>query len=229
VNSAIAVGIDLPFTAKHLAEAAEQVIAINSVVDGYIRPVSWLGSEALGLGAQGLRAHVAIATWAWPSVFGEATRESGIRLRMSNFQRAAPSAIPPQAKTAANYLTSCLAYRDAVGAGFHDALLRDFEGYVAEGTGANLFLVRNGQLHTPIADRFLNGITRQSVIRIARESGIETLEGRILASDVHAADEVFLTGTAVEVLPVNAVDDWKFDVGPVTRHIQGTYSRFARA
>ncbi|MFG2194556.1 branched-chain amino acid aminotransferase [Streptomyces sp. NPDC048639] len=219
----------IPFTAAELDAAARETVRRQGISDGYVRPVAWRGSEQISVSGTGARVHVAIAAWEWPHVFSAASQDQGIRLKTSRWRRPSPDTAPVRAKAASLYNIGTLARDEAEAAGYDDALLLDFRGYVAEATGANLFLVVDGALHTPIADTFLNGITRQTVIALARESGIAVHERRIQPEELARADEVFLTGTAYEVQPVRAVDDRPYGVGRTTTALADAYRRLVRA
>ncbi|ANY06182.1 branched-chain amino acid transaminase [Pseudonocardia sp. HH130630-07] len=222
-RSAAVLRIDVPFGVAELCAATRELIAASGVADGYVRPISWRGSGSIEVPGFDAGSHTAVALWAWPSVFGEDARTAGIRIGTSRWRRPDPDTAPTEAKSASNYAIGTLARHEVAGQGFDDALLLDRQGRVAEATGANIFLVADGALHTPIADSFLSGITRATVIGIAGRCGIEVVERRILPSEIAGADEVFLTGTAYEVQPVRAVDDVELAPGPVTRRLQEEY------
>ncbi|MEQ8965573.1 MAG: branched-chain amino acid transaminase [Azospirillaceae bacterium] len=213
--------IAMPFTlsADALDAATRAVVDANGIADGYVRPVAWRGAEDMGLSAPDARTHVAIAAWPWPAVFGAAQRKRGIALVLSRWSRIPPAAIPIQAKAAGTYLNGAIARREAEAAGADDALLLDDRGDLAEATGANLFLVRDGGLATPIADHVLDGITRQTVIDIARRLGLRVEEARLPPTALETADEVLLTGTAYEITPVSRIGELRWPVGPVTRRL----------
>ncbi|MEV4434156.1 branched-chain amino acid aminotransferase [Streptomyces sp. NPDC049555] len=226
--SARELGFALPFEPAELDRAAEELVRRAGIADGYVRPVAWRGSEQLSVSGAGTSVHVAVAAWEWPNVFSSAARERGIALGTSKWRRPAPDTAPVRAKAASLY-NICTLARDAAEAdGYDDALLLDYRGYLAEATGANLFLVVDGALHTPLADVFLDGITRQTVIALAHEAGIAVHEGHLAPEVLERAQEVFLTGTAYEVQPVRAVDGRPYEVGPVTRHLADAYARLVR-
>ena len=183
----------------------------------------------MGVAAQMNTIHVASAAWVWPSYFDPEARTKGIRLRTAEWRRPAPSTAPVHAKAAGLYMICTMSKHSAEAAGYHDALMLDWRGQVAESTGANIFLAIDGKLHTPKPDCFLDGITRRTVIDLAREAGIEVVERAILPEELGEATEVFLTGTAAEVTPVGQIGDWHFQVGDTTRKIAEEYENLVRA
>lgn len=227
-TSAQALGFAIPFGVPELAEASRELVRRQGITDGYVRPVAWRGGEQLSVSSAGNRVHVAIATWEWPRLFGDATQEEGIRLGTSRWRRPAPDTAPVHAKAASLYNICTLARDEAEAAGYDDALLLDHRGLLAEATGANLFLVIGGALHTPVPDTFLNGITRQTVIGLADDLGIPVHERPLEPDALADADEVFLTGTAYEVQPVRAVDGHRYGVGKVTSALAEAYARLVR-
>jgi branched-chain amino acid aminotransferase len=228
VRSGKLLGFDLPYSAAELELATRRVVAANDVRDGYVRPVAWRGSEVISVPARGTSIHVAIAAWDWPTFFSEDARENGIRLTLSQWRRPSPASAPAQAKASGLYTISTLSIDDARARGFDDALLLDDAGRLAEASSANLFLVLDGRLHTPEPRCFLDGITRQTVIRLARDEGQEVVERPIELEELGRASEVFLTGTAYEVQPVRAVDAAEFAVGSVTRGLMAAFERLTR-
>jgi branched-chain amino acid aminotransferase len=227
-RSAALMTFPLPFDTPTLDQATRDVVEANGIQDGYIRPLAWLGSEDIELSGRNAEVHVAIAPWSWPAVFGQEAQTRGIRVRTASWTRTVLTALPVKAKTAAVYATSLLARREVLTAGFQDALLLDHQGFVAEGSGANVFLVERGRLVTPIADTFLDGITRATVIELARGLGIEVVEERVTRARLREADEVFMTGTAVEVQPVCAIDDRTYPVGEISRRLAVAYQALVR-
>jgi branched-chain amino acid aminotransferase len=218
-DSASKLGFDLPHDIATLEQACRQVVAANGIADGYVRPLAWRGAEMMGVSAQNCRINVAIAAWTWPAYFTPEARLKGIRMTRAIYDRPAPNTAPTQSKAAGLYMICTLSKHEAEAKGYDDALMLDYRGYLAEGTGANLFLVIDGRLHTPLPDCFLDGITRQTVIALARGRGIEVIERHIKPEELSDADEVFLTGTAVEVTPVREIDAYRFEVGPITRQL----------
>jgi branched-chain amino acid aminotransferase len=227
-ESARLLGFELPYSVETLDEATRQVVAGNGIVDGYVRPVAWRGSEVMGVAAQQSRIHVAIATWLWPSYFSPETKMRGIRLTISKWQRPSPASAPTASKAAGLYMICTMSKHAAEDEGYDDALMYDYRGLVAEATGANMFLVIDGQLHTPTPDCFLNGITRQTVIDLARRRGITVVERHIPAEDLARASEVFVTGSAAEVTPVREIGPHNYQPGQISRQLMEDYSRFVR-
>ncbi len=226
--SARVLGFEIPYSQGEIEAAALAVVAEQKIVDGYVRPVAWRGSEMMAVSARKNRIHVAIAAWPWPTYFSAEARMRGIRLGIGKWKRPAPDTAPTMSKAAGLYMICTLSKHAAEDAGYDDALMLDYRGRVAEGTGANIFLVQNGELHTPIPDCFLDGITRQTVIGLARGHGIKVIERAIMPEEFTHTDEVFLTGTAVEVTPVGEIGPYKFSVGPVTRQLMEDYERLVR-
>ena len=225
IHSATTLGFELPFSAAEINAANYTVLEANNIADGYLRPVAWRGSEMMGVSAQKCSIHVSIAAWEWPSYFTPEARLKGIRLQWSKWKRPSPETIPAKTKAAGLYMICTLSKHDAEADGFDDALMLDWRGRVAEATGANIFLVINGVLHTPIADCFLDGITRRTVINLARAHGIETVERIIMPEELSNADEVFVTGPAAEVTPVGQIgNDLNFQVGPITKRLIEDYT-----
>lgn len=228
-ESARELGFRLPFSTAELDEATLELVRRQGIGNGYVRPVAWRGSEQIGVSGAGTSVHVAISTWEWPHVFSADAKEHGIRLGTSRWRRPAPDTAPVRAKAASLY-NICTMARDAADeAGFDDALLLDYRGHVAEATGANLFLVAGGTLHTPTADCFLAGITRRTVLGLARDLGIPAVERHILPEELDGFDECFLTGTAYEVQPVRAIDKHEFQVGRTTISLMEAYTRLVRS
>ncbi|MEV6318884.1 branched-chain amino acid aminotransferase [Streptomyces sp. NPDC051776] len=227
-DSARELNFRIPFTVAELDAAAREAVHRAGIADGYIRPVAWRGSEQISVSGAATSVHVAVSAWEWPHVFSSAAQEQGIRLRTSKWRRPAQDTAPVRAKAASLYNIGTLARDEAEAAGCDDALLLDYRGRLAEATGANLFLVIDGELHTPIPECFLDGITRQTVIGLARDLGIGVRERHMETDELTRADEVFLTGTAYEVQPVSAVDDRQYPVGKVTSLLAKAYTRLVR-
>lgn len=224
-DSASILGFDLPYTVAEIDAATRAVVDANRIVDGYVRPVAWRGSEMMGVAAQRTKINVAIAVWQWPSYFDAAAKMQGIRLTLSRWRRPAPDTAPVFSKAAGLYMICTMGKHEAEGRGFHDALMLDWRGLVAEATGANIFFAIDGKLHTPTPDCFLDGITRRTVIDLARARGIEVVERTIRLEDMAQAQEVFLTGTAAEVTPVGQIDDLRFQPGPICELMVTDYAR----
>ena len=211
-----------------IEQACRQVVAANGIGDGYVRPVAWRGAEMMGVSAQQTKIHLAIAAWTWPAYFTPDARLKGIRMTRAPYQRPSPATAPTRSKAAGLYMICTLSKHEAEAKGYDDALMLDYRGYLAEGTGANLFLAIDDKLHTPIPDCFLDGITRQTVIGLARARGIEIVERHIKPEELASADEVFLTGTAVEVTPVREIDEHRFEVGAISRQLIADFDALTR-
>ena len=225
-NSAKILRLDIPFTPAEISAAQLEVLRANKLEEGYLRPMVFLGSEAMGLRAEGLSVNVSIAAWPWPSYMSPDAVEKGITLLTSSLTRHHVNITMCKAKANGNYINSILALREAIDSGADEAMLLDNEGYVAEGSGENIFLVRNGELHTPELTSCLDGLTRNTVMVMAAELGMVVHERRITRDEVYIADEVFLTGTAAEVLPVREVDRRSIGNGgrgPITAKLQQMY------
>lgn len=217
----------IPFDKDTLNRAQCEAVRRNGLSSAYIRPMCFLGSEGMGLHAANLGVHVMIAAWEWGSYLGKENMARGIRVRTSSFTRSHVNSVMLKAKANGNYLNSILAVREAVETGCDEALLLDHEGYVAEGSGENIFLVRNGRLFTPDLTSALEGITRETVMTIARDMGLDVVEKRITRDEVYIADEAFFTGTAAEVTPIREVDGRAIGPtggrGPITEKLQSAY------
>jgi branched-chain amino acid aminotransferase len=229
LNSARVLGFEVPASMGDLATATAEVISSNKIVDGYVRPIAWRGAEQMGVSAQASKIHLAIAAWDWPAYFPPEARAKGIRMKWAKWARPAPNTAPTQAKAAGLYMICTLSKHDAEAAGCDDALMLDWREQIAEGTGANIFLVINGELHTPTPDCFLNGITRQTVIGLAKKRGIKVVERAIMPEELAKADEVFLTGSAAEVTPVGEIigerGHYRFTPGTICRLMWEDYDR----
>ncbi len=228
IESARILDMNLPYDAAALNEATRRVVAANGIQDGYVRPVAWRGSEMMGVSGQHAGVNVAIAAWTWPAYFSPEARLQGIRMTWAPYRRPAPDTAPTNSKAAGLYMICTLSKHAAEAAGYNDALMLDYRGYLAEATGANLFLVIDGALHTPTPDCFLDGITRRTVIDLARKRDIEVIERHMEPSELDRAQEVFLTGTAVEVTPVREIAGRQFQVGQVTRQLISDFDALTR-
>ncbi len=227
-HSARILGFEIPYTVAEINRACEQVIEAQKIKDGYLRPVAWRGSEMMGVSAQQSRIRVAIASWEWPAYFTPEARLKGIRMQISKWRRPAPDTAPTDSKAAGLYMICTLSKHKAEAEGFNDALMFDWRGQVAEATGANIFFVKDGEIHTPKADCFLNGITRQTVIALARTHGYKVHERAIMPSELKGFDEVFITGTAVEVTPVREIDGMHFQPGEITKTLLTEFDKLVR-
>ena len=212
-------GFKLPYKEKVINKACEEIVKKQKIKNGYLRPFAWRGSEMMAISAQNTTIHVAIATWEMSTYFDKRKKFNGIKLKTSKWIRPPSNTAPIQAKAAGLYMICTLSKHIAEKKGFDDSLMLDSNGYVAVSTGANIFFVKNSKLYTPIADCFLNGITRQTVIKLAKKNNIKVIEKRILPRELLKADEIFLTGTAVEITPVSQIDNKKFKVGEITKKL----------
>ncbi len=223
-ESARGLGFEIPYSVDAINAANYEVLEANGIGDGYVRPVAWRGSEMMGVSAQKNTIHVAIAAWEWPSYFSPEARLKGIKLQWSEWKRPSPETIPAKTKAAGLYMICTLSKHQAEAEGFDDALMVDWRGRLAEATGANIFLVIDGALHTPTPDCFLDGITRRAVIELARARNVDVIERTIMPDELAKADEVFLTGTAAEVTPVGQIGDLHFQVGSITRQLMDDFT-----
>lgn len=228
-KSAELLGFEIPYSVDELMAAKQEVMKKNNIVDGYFRPVAWRGSEMMAISAQKTVIHVAIAAWQWPSMYKKDIKERGIRLAMAKYKRPSPETAPCASKAAGLYMICTVSKHEAEREGFDDALMLDYRGYLAEATGANLFLIINGELHTPTPDCFLNGITRLTVMDLARARQIKVVERHMKPEVLAEAQEVFLTGTAAEITPVGEIAGRKYEVGPITKQLMEDYGKLVRA
>jgi len=227
VESGRILRFDIPYSIAAIDAACQQVLAANGLTDGYVRPIAWRGSEQLAVSATGTSVHLAIAAWPWPSYFG-AERMQGIRVGQAEWRRPPPETAPIKAKAAGLYMIGSLAKVKAEEEGFADALMLDWRGLIAETTGANIFLVIDGALHTPVPDCFLDGITRRSVISLARRKQMTVIERQIDPSDLSRATEVFLAGTAAEVTAVREIGPHRFTPSLITETLMRDYDDLVR-
>ena len=227
-ESARQLNFSIPWTTKQIDDACKAAVAVQGLMDAYVRPVAWRGSEMMGVSAQNTKIHLAIAAWEWPAYFSPEARMEGIRMQISEWRRPDPRTIPAKSKAAGLYMICTLSKHAAETAGYADALMLDWRGHVAEATGANIFLNIGGKLHTPTPDCFLDGITRRTVIALARARQIEIVERTIMPEEFGDASEVFLTGTAVEVTPVREIGEYNFSPGELTRVLMADYDAEVR-
>jgi len=227
-RSAEILDFEIPYTLAEIDQACKDTCARNDLEDCYVRPIAWRGSEVMGVAAQASRIHVAIAAWSWPSYFDPAQKAKGVALTWAKYRRPAPDTAPTEAKAAGLYMICTLSKHAAERQGFADAMMLDWRGYVAEATGANVFFVRDGVLHTPIPDCFLSGITRRTVIEIARSRGFEVVERHIEPSELETFAECFIVGSAAEVTPVAQVGEYTFTPGNISLSLMDDYSRLVR-
>lgn len=225
-NSAKILQMDTPFTQDQINDATKEVIRANHLESAYIRPLFFYGAEGMGLSAKGLKVHVLIAAWSWGSYLGQEALEKGIRVKVSSFSRHHVNVHLCKAKATGNYMNSMLAQREAASCGYDEALLLDREGYVSEGSGENVFMIRDGVLYTPTLTSALEGITRDTILRFARDAGIPVVEKQLTRDEFYIADEAFFTGTAAEVTPIREIDGRVIGEGcrgRITGMLQGRY------
>ena len=225
IKSAKMLAYDLPYSVEELDIATKKVVAENNLESGYVRPIAWRGAEVIGVSAVGTQVHVAITAFPWGAYYAQ----KAIKLVTSRWKRPSPESSPAGSKAAGLYIICTLAKDEALTVGCQAALMHDYKGRLSEATGANLFLLLNGELHTPTIECILNGITRQTVMELARKRGIKVVEREIWPDELKKASEIFLTGTAVEVQPVGAIDGREYPVGPVTQALQADYAAQVRS
>lgn len=230
-RSAKILNIEIPFNKEQLNEAQKLVVGKNGLSEGYLRPMVFLGSEGMGLRAEGLKVHVIVAAWEWPSYMSPEALEKGIKVRTSSYTRHHPNITMTKAKANGNYINSMLALREALECGCEEALMLDVDGFIAEGSGENFFLVRDGIVYTPELSACLDGITRRTVIQLAEKAGYKVVEKRITRDEVYVADEAFFTGTAAEIMPISELDGRVLGIGhrgPFTTIMQAQYFDLVR-
>lgn len=223
-ESARILGFRIPYSVAEIDDACRELLKKQGFRDAYVRPIAWRGSEQMGVSAQNNRINCAIAIWQWPSYFDPAQKLKGIRLDIAEYRRPDPRTAPAHAKAAGLYMICTLSKHAAEAKGYADALMFDWRGYVAEATGANIFFVKDGKIHTPDPDCFLNGITRKTVIALARARGLEAVERVIMPEELEGFEQCFLTGTAAEVTPVSEIGPYRFEVGEITKTLMNDYS-----
>lgn len=223
-KSAELLDFEIPFSVAEIDAAKAATLAANGQVDAYVRPVAWRGSEMMGVSAQDNTIHLAIASWVWPSYFDPATKMKGIRMDMADYRRPDPATAPSTSKAAGLYMICTISKHRAEKKGYADALMLDWQGRVAECTGANVFFIKDGQVHTPKADCFLDGITRRTVIDLCKKRGFEVIERRIMPEELSGFNECFITGTAAEVTPVSEIGPYRFTPGNMSKVIMEDYS-----
>ena len=216
-------GFELPWSVEQIEAACKDVLKKNAFVDAYMRPVAWRGSESMGVSPGVTKPHLAIAAWEWGKYYDPRISENGIRLDIAPWRRPAPYTAPTESKASGLYMICTLSKQRAEERGFNDALMFDWRGRVAEATGANVFFVRDGELHTPTPDCFLDGITRKTVKDLAGRRGIRVSERAIWPEELESFEQMFLTGTAVEVTPVKSAGPWNFEVGELTKQMSKDY------
>jgi len=223
-RSAQILDFEIPYTVAEIDAAKRLVLEKSGLKDAYLRPVAWRGSEMMGVAAQANKIHLAIAAWEWPSYFNPAEKMKGIRIDMAEYRRPDPATAPSTAKAAGLYMICTISKHKAERKGYADALMLDWQGRVAECTGANVFFVKDGVVHTPIADCFLDGITRQTVIELATRRGLQVVERRIMPEEMAGFQECFITGSAAEVTPVAEIGPYRFTPGGITKMLMDDYT-----
>jgi branched-chain amino acid aminotransferase len=225
-NSAHILGMKMPFDKATISEAQRMVVRENNLESGYLRPMAFFGAEAMGISAKNLSVHVIVAAWPWGAYLGKEALEHGIRVKTSSFSRHHSNVTMCKAKANGNYMNSILAHKEAEMDGYDEALLLDVDGFVSEGSGENIFIVRDGKLYTPDPSSALVGLTRDTIMQLAEENGLQVIEKRITRDEVYIADEAFFTGTAAEVTPIRELDNRTIGEGtrgPITAKLQALY------
>ena len=225
-ESAKILDFEIPYSVAEIDKACGEVVRANKLTDGYVRPIAWRGSEQMGVAAQATKINLAIAAWDWGSYFDPAAKQKGLRLTFAHYRRPDPRTAPAKSKATGLYMICTIEKHKAERAGYADALMLDWRGQVAEATGANVFFVKDGVLHTPIPDCFLDGITRRTVIGLAKQRGLKVVERVIMPEELAGFSECFITGTAAEVTPVAEIGQYRFAVGDITRMLMNDYSAF---
>ena len=227
--SAKRMGINVPYSQNEINEASKKIVNIQKVKNGYVRPLIWRGSEMMAISAQKNKIHVAIATWEWGSYFDPKLKLNGIKLDISNWRKPAPNTIPWDTKASGLYMINTLSKHEAEEKGFTDSLMLDHDGNIAEATGANVFFKNKaGELHTPVPDSFLDGITRREVIKIAKAKGVKVIERKIKPEEMRNFEGCFLTGTAAEVTPVSQVSEYNFEICSLIKDLDDSYQDLVR-
>lgn len=224
-DSAHTLGFQIPWTHERINQVCYALLKRMNLLDAYIRPVAWRGSEMMGISAQHNTIHLAIAAWEWPHYFKPEERLKGLRLDIAHYRRPDPLTAPTTAKAAGLYMICTLSKHAAEKKGYADALMLDWRGQIAEATGANIFFIKEGVLHTPLPDCFLNGITRKTVIELAKKQGLSVIERAIFPEELETFEACFLTGTAVEVAPVCEIGPYRFQTDDITRSLMEAYTK----
>ena len=227
-ESARILDFEIPYTVAEIDQACKDTCAKNGLEDAYLRPIAWRGSEMIGVSAQNTKIHVAIAVWDWPSYFKPEEKARGIRMCWAKYKRPSPETEPVHAKAAGLYMICTISKHAAEKDGYPDAMMLDYRGYIAESTGSNVFFIKDGVIHTPLADCFLNGITRQSVIKLARSQRFEVIERHIKPEELSTFSECFVTGTAAEVTPVAQIGEYSFTPGNQSLALMDDYAKMVR-
>ena len=224
LESAKGLDFEIPYSVAELDQACRDVVRANRLVDGSVRPLAWRGSEQMGVAAQATKINLAVAAWDWGSYFDPAARTKGLRLKIAQYRRPDPRTAPAKSKAAGLYMICTIEKHRAEKEGYADALMLDWRGQIAEATGANIFFVKDGVLHTPLPDCFLDGITRRTVIGLAKQRGWKVVERAITPEEMAEFSECFITGTAAEVTPVSEIGPYRFTIGDITRTLMDDYS-----
>jgi branched-chain amino acid aminotransferase len=228
-RSAELLDMKIPFSQTQINEACRGLLKRQGHEDAYIRPICWRGSEKMGVSAQTSKIHAAVAIWQWPAYFDPAQRAKGLRLDIAKWRRPAPDTAPTEAKATGLYIICTLSKHAAEAKGYADALMFDWRGQIAEATGANIFFVKDSVIHTPTPDCFLDGITRRTVMGLAKDRQIKVVERAILPAEMEGFEQCFITGTAAEVTPISEIGPYRFEVGALTRTLQSDYEKAVRA
>jgi branched-chain amino acid aminotransferase len=228
IGSARILDFDIPYTVAEIDQACRDTIAANNLSDCYVRPIAWRGSEQMGVSAQHSKIHLAVAAWNWGSYFPMEQRLKGIRITHATYKRPDPACAPAKAKAAGLYMICTIEKHRAERAGYSDALMLDYRGRVAECTGANVFLIKDGVIHTPDPDCFLDGITRQTVIALAKARGIQVIERAIMPEELGSFTECFITGTAAEITPVSEIGEYRYKPAAITEALLNDYTALVR-
>ncbi len=223
-DSAHMLDYEIPYSIEEIDQACRDVIKVQGITDGYVRPIAWRGSEQMGISAKETKIHLAIAAWEWGSYFDPAERLKGIKVALANYRRPDPATIPAKAKASGLYMICTIEKHRAESLGFADAMMLDWRGHVAECTGANIFFIKDDVIYTPTPDCFLDGITRRTVIDLARKRGLQVVERTILPEELEGFEQCFLTGTAAEVTPVSQIGNDTFHVGEIIETLMTDYS-----
>ena len=229
IESARLIDFDIPYTVHEIEKAKEETLAANGLSDAYVRALAWRGAgEDMGVASARNPVHLAVAVWSWGNYYGDA-KMKGAKLDIAKWRRPDPATAPSQAKAAGLYMIATMSKHAAEAKGCSDAMMFDYRGYIAEATGANIFFVKGGEVHTPLADAFLNGLTRQAVIEMLQRKGIKVYERYIMSDELEGFEQCWLTGTAAEVTPVGQIGDYNFEVGALTQDIAQSYETLVRS
>jgi branched-chain amino acid aminotransferase len=223
-DSAKILDFEIPYSVAEIDKAAREVLRANKLTNAYVRPIAWRGSEQMGVAAQATKINLAISAWDWGAYFDPAAKEKGLRLTFAHYRRPDPRTAPAKSKAAGLYMICTIEKHKAEREGYADALMLDWRGQIAEATGANIFFVKDGVLHTPLPDCFLDGITRRTVIGLAKQRGLKVVERAIMPEELASFSECFITGTAAEVMPVGEIGQYRFKVGDITRTLMNDYA-----